>query len=69
MTWVWTVTTDGETRATACVIAVRRDALTVFVAVSSCCGEDCADDDALEAPWQAIAARVINGRAKRILMW
>jgi len=46
MTSVWTVTTDGATRATASVIAVRRDEL-IAVVVSSL---DCADDGALDAP-------------------
>ena len=50
MTSVCTVTTDGATRATACVIAVRRDELTAVVVVSNCCGDDWADDDALDAP-------------------
>src|SRR5690242_18144387 len=69
-TSVCTVTTAGATRATAAVIAVRREPLTaaVVASIGDEVVEDCAADDALDAPWQAIAARQVRERAKRILM-
>jgi hypothetical protein len=47
-TSVCTVTTEGATRATASVIAVRRDALTAVVVVSI--WDDCAEEGVLDAP-------------------
>ncbi|MEP6551051.1 MAG: hypothetical protein ABJB95_07700 [Gemmatimonadales bacterium] len=42
------MTTDGATRATASVIAVRLDPLTAAVDVSTC--DDWAEEGALDAP-------------------
>src|SRR4051812_23425861 len=63
---VWTVTTEGATRATASVIAVRRDALIWAVVVPA--DDDCADNGVVEAPWQAANDSAASDLANPALM-